>query len=360
MSHHFDTQVAKDDSRLNILDVYIFEGAAPQTTAMILTTNPDAGIFAPLTLHPEGLYAFRFDTNGDGNADIAFKFVFEEPLHVDRDDSRHEQHFRVLRAVGGELLGHAGELLVEGVVGETVRTPKGISAYVGRAAELWAADAFGFFTVVNEMFGDHHYATTAFDRKSNLFAGRNNMATVLEVPNSLLGVDEVAAWATVSLFGHAPEVQVYRWGLPLFTHLFLSDPRTPELSARFHQTVPWQDPELFSSVVTDFVQTFAHIAGQNRDPAGYASALVPRLIPAVLPYQIGSTAEFCPTRFNGRPLATDAFDVMMSVAAGTTISDGVTPDVSRIRTEFPYCGIPYDDTEQAGMRPLRELIGLSY
>ena len=66
MSHHFDTQVARDDSRLNVLDLYLFQGAAPDTTAMILTTNPDAGIFAPLTLHPEGLYAFRFDTDGDG------------------------------------------------------------------------------------------------------------------------------------------------------------------------------------------------------------------------------------------------------------------------------------------------------
>jgi hypothetical protein len=360
MSHHFDTQVAKDDSRLNILDLYIFEGAAPETTAMILTTNPDAGIFAPLTLHPEGLYAFRFDTNGDGNADIAFKFVFGEPRYVSGDDSRHEQRFRVLRAVGGELPGHAGELLVEGVVGETAGTAEGIQAYVGRAAELWAADAFGFFTVVNGMFADHRYPTTAFNRKSNLFAGRNNMATVLEVPNSLLGVDQVAAWATVSLFGHAPEVQVYRWGLPLFTHLYLSDPHTPELSARFHQTVPSEDCQLFTTAVSEFVQTFAHLAGQISDPAGYASALVPRLVPAVLPYQIGSTAEFCRTRFNGRPLASDAFDVMLTVAAGTTISDGVAPDFSRIRTEFPYCGVPYDDTEQAGMRPLRELIGLSY
>jgi Domain of unknown function (DUF4331) len=360
MSHHFDTQVAKDDSRLNILDMYIFEGATPQTTAMILTTNPDAGIFAPLTLHPEGLYAFRFDTNGDGNADIAFKFVFEEPRHADGDDSRHEQRFRVLRAVEGEFAGHAGQLLVDGVVGETVRTAEGIQAYVGRAAELWAADAFGFFTVVNEMFGEHRYATTAFDRKSNLFAGRNNMTTVLEVPNSLIGADQVAGWATVSLFGHAPEVQVYRWGLPLFTHLYLSDPRTPELAARFHQTVPGQDSQLFTTVVTDFVQRFATIAGQVRDPADYASSLVPRLVPAVLPYQIGSTAEFCTARFNGRPLAADAFDVMLTIAAGTAISDGVTPDVSRIRTEFPYCGTPYDDSEQAGMRPLRELIGLSY
>ena len=360
MSHHFDTQVAKDDSRLNVLDMYIFEGAAPQTTAMILTTNPDAGIFAPLTLHPEGLYAFRFDTNGDGIADIAFKFVFEEPRHLDGDDSHHEQRFRVLRAVGGELPGHEGELLVEGVVGETVRTARGIQAYVGRAAELWAADAFGFFTVVNGIFVDHRYPTTAFDRKSNLFAGRNNMATVLEVPNSLLGADRVEAWATVSLFGHAPEVQVYRWGLPLFTHLLLSDPRAPELAARFHQTAPWEDSQLFRTAVTNFVQTFADIGGQISHPADYASTLIPRLVPAVLPYQIGSTAEFCTTRFNGRPLASDAFDVMLTVASGTPISDGVAPDVSRIRTEFPYCGIPYDDTEQAGMRPLRELIGLSY
>jgi len=40
----------------------------------------------------------------------------------------------------------------------------------------------GFFTVVNGIFAEHRYATEAFDRKSNLFAGRNNMATVLEVP----------------------------------------------------------------------------------------------------------------------------------------------------------------------------------
>ena len=360
MSHHFDTQVAKDDSRLNILDMYLFKGATPGTTAMILTTNPDAGIFAPLTLHPEGLYAFRFDTDGDAREDIVLKFLFEEPRHVDGEDTRHEQHFRVLRATGDEIPGGAGELLIEGAVGQPVRTADGIQAYVGRAAELWAADAFGFFTVVNGLFAEHRYATEAFDHKINLFQGRNNMASVLEVPDSLLGANKVGAWATASLSGHAPEVQVYRWGLPLFTHLYLSNPHTRELADRFHQTVPGDDAELFTSAVTEFVQTFSGMAGQTRDPADYASTLAPRLVPAVLPYEIGSTAEFCTARFNGRPLTADAFDVMLSVAAGTTVSDGVAPDVGRIRPAFPYCGIPYDDSEQAGMRPLRELIGLSY
>jgi hypothetical protein len=51
---------------------------------------------------------------------------------------------------------------------------------------------------------------------------------------------------------------------------------------------------------------------------------------------------------------------MLSLAANTIVADGVGPGASRIRREFPYCGLPYDDFEQAGMRPLRELIGLTY
>ena len=360
MSHHFDTQVAKDDSRLNILDMYLFAGAGPDTTTMILTTNPDAGIFAPLTLHPEGIYAFRFDISGDATEDVVFKFLFEEPHHVGGNPADHAQRFRVVSATGDEIPGARGQMLAEGIVGRPVRTADGVQAYVGRAAELWAADAFGFFTFVNSLFADRRYATDAFKHGSNLFQGRNNMATVLEIPNSLLQARRVHAWATVSLCGHAPEVQVYRWGIPLLTHLYLSKPDPADLAARFHQTAPVDDAALFGSAVAEFVKTLSTRAGSVQDPASYASMVVPRLIPAMLPYDVGSDAEFSTARFNGRPLSADAFDVMLSLAAGTAVSDGVGPDVTRIRTEFPYCGLPYDDSEQTGMRPLRELIGLSY
>jgi hypothetical protein len=360
VSHHFDTQVAKDDSRLNVLDLYLFEGAAPDTTAMVLTTNPDAGIFAPLTLHPDGLYAFRFDTDGDAREDIAFKFLFDEPHHIDGDETRHGQRFHVLRSVGDEIAGDAGQLVAEGTVGEQTSTADEIQAYVGRAAELWAADAFGFFTVVNGLFTDGRYATEAFEHHNNLFAGRNNMATVLEVPNSTFGAGKVWAWATASLYGHAPEVQVYRWGLPLFTHLYLSNPATAELADRYHQSVPADDAALFGAAVAEFAATFSRVADHTNDPNSYGEALAEWLIPAILPYEIGTEAQFTTARFNGRPLSSDAFDVMLSLAANTTIADGVAPDVGRIRPQFPYCGVPYDDTEQAGMRPLRELIGLTY
>jgi hypothetical protein len=330
MSHHFDVDAARDDSRLNILDMYLFEGATPDTTAMIFTTNPDAGIFAPLTLHPEGVYAFRFDTNGDAREDIAFKFLFEEPHHVGGNDTEHAQRFRVLHAVGEEIPGHGGRLIAEGMVGEQTSTDEGVRAFVGRAAESWAADAFGFFTMVNGLFAERRYATEAFTNRNNLFATRNNMATV------------------------------HRWGVPLFTHLFLSDPATPGLADLYHQTVPAQDGALFSGAVDKFITAFARIAGATADPESYARAMTARLIPAVLPYRVGSQARFILDEFNGRPLNVDAFDVMLSLGANTAITDGVAPDAARIRHEFPYCGLPYGDAEQAGLRPLRELIGLTY
>ena len=43
MSHHFDTQFAKEDPSLNLCDLYLFAGA-PGTTVMAMTVNPDVGL----------------------------------------------------------------------------------------------------------------------------------------------------------------------------------------------------------------------------------------------------------------------------------------------------------------------------
>jgi hypothetical protein len=63
MSHHFDTPTAREDPRINLCDFYLFRGQ-PGTVVMALTVNPDAGSD---TFRDEGLYAFRFDLNGDAS-----------------------------------------------------------------------------------------------------------------------------------------------------------------------------------------------------------------------------------------------------------------------------------------------------
>jgi hypothetical protein len=61
---------------------------------------------------------------------------------------------------------------------------------------------------------------------------------------------------------------------------------------------------------------------------------------------------FTTETINGRPLEVDAFDVMVSLAAGRSLGDGVAPDVSRLLDVFPYYGPPYTTVEQRGLFPM--------
>jgi hypothetical protein len=131
MSHHFDTQLVKEDPSLNECDFYLFQGG-PDTTVMAMTVNPDVGLSAPDTLHIEGLYAFRFDLNEDAREEVVFKFRFREPKHVNGDEHVHVQKFQVRRATANAIGGDKGELLMEGETGK-VHSESGIPAYVAES-----------------------------------------------------------------------------------------------------------------------------------------------------------------------------------------------------------------------------------
>ncbi len=237
MSHHFDTPTAKEDPRINVCDFYLFRGR-PGTTVMALTVNPNAGVGAPDTFRDEGLYAFRFDTNRDLREDVAFKVQFGAPAHADGDAHRHVQTFEVRRATGADALkGAAGELIISGNTGRVVKADQGCLAYAGLAPDLFATDGAGFGAFRKALWSENRFAPEAFQNRQNFFGGKNVTAIVLEVPSSLIGRGVVHAWATASLYGHAPEVQVSRWGLPMITHILLSDPSLHDASENYNRAV---------------------------------------------------------------------------------------------------------------------------
>lgn len=351
MSHHFDTKLAKEDPSLNICDFYLFEGA-PGTTVMAMTVNPDVGLSSPDTLHMEGLYAFRFDLNGDAREETTFKFRFSEPQHADDSEHRHIQTFQVRRATGEEVnRGADGEILVEGETGK-VATRSGVRAYAGIVPELFAGDAFALRMFLTAFYKDHRYDGDAFLHQQNFFARRNLTGIVLEVPSELIGSGSVHAWATISLYGHAPETQVSRWGLPLITHLFLNDPGNQEVKEQFNTSVPSEDVDRFAKAIAEFSEKMTSYAGSTANPAEYGKRIADRLCPNTLPYELGTPASFDQAVFNGRPLGDDVMDVMLTLAANTRLTDGVAPDRSRIRSEFPYYGEPYTKEEQVGVSPV--------
>ena len=212
---------------------------------------------------------------------------------------------------------------VEGETG-SVATDSDLRAYVGIALD-----------------GD------AFLHQQNPFARRNVTAIVLEVPSELIGKGKINAWATISLFGHAPEVQVSRWGLPVVTHLFLNDPSDQEVKEQFNASIPSEDLERFAKSIADFAEKMTTYAGSAADPGEYGKLIAARLCPDTLPYELGTSAAFEVASFNGRALGDDALDVMLTLATNTPLVDGLAPH----EPENAWCVSFYHGTNWASIPP---------
>ena len=342
MSHHFDTPTAREDPRINVCDLYLF-GGSPGHRVMAMTVNPDAGISAPDTFRDEGLYAFRFDLNGDAKEELTFKVRFGEVEHADGDEHRHIQHFEVRRAVGADACkGAEGTVLATGETGGIVRA-KDISFFAGDAVALR-----NFETALTK---EKRFAAEAWQNRKNFFAKRNVTAIVLEVPTDMIGRGRIHAWATASLYGHAPEVQVSRWGLPLITNVLIPDQDVREI---YNRTGPAQDREKLGPALAQFAAHVSGLAGSTPNPEEYGRQVADRLCPIMLPYELGSDAAFDFAGFNGRTLTDDVMDVMITLASNVALADGVAPDRTRTRPDFPYFGPAFTPEEQAGIAPAQK------
>ncbi len=225
MSHHFDTPSAREDPRLNLCDFYLFAGAAAKTTVMAMTVNPAATAESSAPFRDEAIYAFRFDTDDDRDEDVSFKVRFDDATEAASEGLARAvaQSFEVRRADHAPD-GLRGDLLASGIAdrpgGDTGQ--HGVHAFAGIVNDPFVGDAVALENF-KAAFAQGQYRPQAFDNRVNFFQGRTIGAIVLEVPNELISNSvRVNAWATVSLYGHAPEVQVARWGLPLFTHIYLA------------------------------------------------------------------------------------------------------------------------------------------
>ena len=339
MSHHFDTAIAREDPRLNLCDFYLFRGRAG-STVMAMTVNPNAGTKAPDTFHEEGLYAFRFDVNDDADEELTFKIRFGQVGHAEGEapEGRHVQTLELVRATGRDAATE-GEVIASGTTGRIVPGDAGVRIFAGLAPDLFAADrTVGIAYRAAVAAGQ--FAPDLFHTATNYFQNRNVTAIVIEVPTQLIGDPgaTVRAWATVSLCGHAPEVQVSRWGLPLMTHVFITDEADKDEYNRSH---PSADVPRFSQIVADALPPYAQLAGSADDPAAYAQRVLKRLFPTTLPYVLDSAASFGFAGFNGRGLTDNVENVMLSLQANTPIDQRTTVPRTNILDEFPYFGEPH-------------------
>jgi hypothetical protein len=339
MSHHLDSPIARQDIRLDITDLYVFRGQ----TGTVFVINVCHSIFGPIPVpgyHPEGMYEFKVDLDGDAVEDITYRLTF------DARDRNGKQRYIVRCIRGADAVDpHApGSIVAQGTTGEPVTTASGLRVWAGKAGDpFWiepdvlhaVGHAFQDGTVVNLAGWDP-------SRAKNLFASHTVYAIVLEAPDGELlaggdGNRRIGAWAVASLATDAGGWRsINRVGLPMIHPLFTQ--YNEDLGNRLNAGRPSDDFATYGEAVTKAIAGVVSANGTAEDPKAYAEKVAHRFFPNILPYEVGTPAVFGFAEWNGRSLTDNAPNVMFSIAANTPVSLGIGKEsvTAKPSRTFPY------------------------
>jgi hypothetical protein len=101
---------------------------------------------------------------------------------------------------------------------------------------------------------------------------------------------------------------------------------------------PSQDFESEGAHIAEHIAAVVAASGTSGDPHGYGQTVARELFPDVLPYVVGTPATYGFAIRNGRTMADNAREVMLSLVAGRAIPSGLTPSVAKNQRhdKFPY------------------------
>jgi len=343
MSHHFDSPTAIEDGRLNLGDLYVFP-ETPGTSTLVVTVNPDAGRSNPTTLRPDALYEFVIASDGGTREDRALRMSFSEP------DADGNQEMQVRYAVGPRSRsGLEGSELGAGHTGEAFALSNGGSAWFGLAQDPFWGDAVALFAFHHGLAENQYRPELFTGTPGNLLAGRNVTAIALQIPDVTFGGTDVAVWARISLFGHAPQRQVSRAAHPLLRSFFF--PRPGADTEALNAGSPAGDVAAYTDLVR---RTAVRVAELSRaaSPDEHAATLVAAFLPDQLRYRPGQPARYAPGTGNGRGLHDDAFGTTLSLMVGRQL--GVTTSPYPVVAEFPHLA----PAGRADIPALADMLGL--
>ncbi len=339
MSHHLDSPIARQDIRLDITDLYVFRGQ----TGTAFVINVCHSIFGPIPTpgyHPEGMYEFKVDLNGDAVEEVTYRITFNER------DQDGKQSYVVRRIRGAEAVDpHApGSIVAQGTTREIVSTTSGLHVWAGKAGDPFWIEP-DVLHAVGHAFQDGTSANLSGwepSRAKNLFAGHTAYSIVLEVPdNELLeGAGDrrrIGVWAVATLATDAGGWRsINRVGLPMIHPLFTQ--YNEDLGNRLNAGRPSEDFATYGEIVIKAIAGVVSANGTAENPKAYAERITHRFFPNMLPYEVGTPAVFGFGDWNGRSLTDNAPDVMFSLAANTPLGLGIGKEsvTSKPSKIFPY------------------------
>jgi hypothetical protein len=336
MSHHLDTPLASQNGQLYIDDLYVFAG--DRSTVFVMDVNSTiTGPDVQRGFHPEARYEFKVHFDGADVEALTYRVSFGE------GDSGGRQALQLDALTGDEAREDSavGTLVLQGRTSEPA-SEGDTRIWAGRIADPFYID-LSLLGIVNAAVKNG----TAVDLSGwrpedarNSFAGTTVESIVLEVPHQQPQLDagaHVGVWCATKLATDAGGWrQINRFGHPMMWPIFWPDDtdfshpaNTRHPSADFHDD---------GKYIGDLVAAVVAASGISDDPQGYGQTVARNLFPDVLSYVVGTPATYGFAVRNGRTLADNAPEAMLSLVAGTAVPSGLNPSVAeRLRRgSFPY------------------------
>jgi hypothetical protein len=331
MSHHLDTPLAARSGQLYIDDLYVFPSDGG--TVFVMDVNSDVnGLHTEPGFHPEARYEFKVHFGGADFETLTYRVAFSEA------DSAGRQELRLYELTGEKAVEEstAGQFVLAGRTGE-VSTADGTRIWAGRIGDAFYID-LSLLAIVNAAVADGTAPDLSAWRPENAensFAGKTVDSIVLEVshrhqqlrPGARLGV-----WSATKLATDAGGWrQINRAGHPMMWPIFW-----PNDTANVRH--PSDDFRAAGKYLGDKIAAVVSATGASADPKGYGQIVARRLFPDVLPYVVGTPAVYGFAAFNGRALADNAPEAMLSLVTNSAVPSGLKSDVAEhLRTgAFPY------------------------
>jgi hypothetical protein len=336
MSHHLDTPLAAKNGQLYIDDLYVFPGA--DSTVFIMDVNSDVnGLHSEPGFHPEARYEVKVHFDGAEFEALTYRVSFSEAGPGGQQDLR--LHALVDDQARDDSA--VGELLLEGRTGE-IASGSGVRLWAGRIADAFYID-LSLLAIINGAVATGSAPDLSGwqpDRAQNSFAGSTVDSIVLEVSHEhpqLRPGARTGVWCATKLATDAGGWrQINRAGHPMMWPIFW--PNDTDFANPANSRHPAEDLDAAATEIGGQVAGVVAASGTAADPAGYGQTVARDLFPDVLPYVVGTPAVYGFAARNGRTLADNAPEAMLSLVTNTAVRSGLTPAVaeSQRASSFPY------------------------
>ncbi len=320
-SHHFESEFAAASPVYDLTDVYVFPSERSDHTVFIANINPNVEPGGVSPFADDGLYNLHIGKDQALTNGMTLTFQFTGNTG------------RVgLVAGANEDVGTRGEAIGEVTLGKSTIIDKGLKVWVGAIRDPFMGNCVGLarqhVSVRSGKFNPNVY-----DNKVDFFEPRTVGSIVVEVPNTMLG-DHVYFYATSAKYDGHNWIQINRLANPLITHIFMHFDVQNTLE---HVSQRPDSDDMRTSAISGHVLRMVTMGETHKhDAIAYTDGIVKRLLPDLIGYAVGESANYSAGSMGGRGLADDVMDEQISLFWGKKMTDGANDNADRFQAGFPY------------------------